>query len=69
MTASADGREIDFHRKRSLNSDISELHAGDHVRLVEAVRESRPHASAMQVADKHHLAQGVTMGQIIQAQR
>lgn len=49
MIASADGREIYFHRNSLLNADFDELQAGTSVRFVEERGDKGPQASSVQV--------------------
>ena len=54
MIASADGREIYFHRNSLLNAEFDELQAGTSVRFVEEMGDKGPQASSVQVESKHH---------------
>lgn len=54
MIASADGREIYFHRNTLLNADFDNLQAGISGRFVEQMGDKGPQASSIQVEGKHH---------------
>lgn len=55
IIASADGREIYFHRHSLLNVSLEELHPGDEVRFAEEAGEQGPQASSVTIVGKHHI--------------
>lgn len=52
--ATADGRDIYFHRNSVLNGDFEHLAVGTEVRFAEEVGEQGPQASTVKVVGKHH---------------
>ena len=53
--ASADGREIYFHRNSVLNADFDKLETGMEVRFTEEQGDEGPQASTVQLVGKHHI--------------
>ncbi|MGD8885623.1 MAG: ribosome-associated translation inhibitor RaiA [Gammaproteobacteria bacterium] len=53
--ASADGREIYFHRNSLLNGDFDALQPGDKVRYDEEMGEKGPQASSVKLLGKHNI--------------
>jgi ribosomal subunit interface protein len=53
--ATADGREIYFHRNSVLNASFNQLKPGTEVRFSEETGDEGPQASSVHVIGKHHL--------------
>lgn len=53
--ASADGREVYFHRNSVVDADFDSLSPGTEVRFVEESGEMGPQASTVSVIGKHHI--------------
>lgn len=53
--ATADGREIYFHRNSVLNADFDDLQPGDEVRFAEEPGDQGPKATTVRRVGKHHL--------------
>jgi cold shock CspA family protein/ribosome-associated translation inhibitor RaiA len=53
--ASADGREIYFHRNSVADGDFDRLEVGQEVRFSEAAGEKGPQATIVRLVGKHHL--------------
>jgi cold shock CspA family protein/ribosome-associated translation inhibitor RaiA len=53
--ATADGREIYFHRNSVINANFDRLEPGTEVRFSEEAGDQGPQASTVQVIGKHHL--------------
>ncbi len=53
--ASADGREVYFHRNSVVDADFDNLTPGAEVRFVEEPGEQGPQASTVKLIGKHHL--------------
>lgn len=53
--ATADGREIYFHRNSVINASFDRLEPGTEVRFSEEAGDQGPQASTVQVIGKHHL--------------
>ena len=54
--ATADGREIYFHRNSLLNANFDKLEPGAEVRFSEEAGDKGPQASSVHVIGKHHVA-------------
>jgi ribosomal subunit interface protein len=54
--ATADGREVYFHRNSVLNASFDKLDAGVEVRFAEEAGDRGPQASSVHVVGKHHIA-------------
>jgi len=57
IIASADNREIYFHRHSVLNDDFDNLHVGAEVRFDEEKGEEGPQASTVVLLGKHHIVE------------
>ena len=55
LIATADGREIYFHRNSVLNGDLDRLDVGAEVRFNEEMGDKGPQATSVQVIGKHHI--------------
>ncbi len=53
--ASADGREIYFHRNSVIGADFDSLEVGTEVRFSEAVGDEGPQATSVRPVGKHHI--------------
>jgi len=55
LIATADGREIYFHRNSVLNDEFAKLSVGSHVTFAEEVGDKGPQASTVKLMGKHSL--------------
>jgi ribosomal subunit interface protein len=55
IIATADGREIYFHRNSVVDTTFDQLQVGDEVRFIEQQGESGPQASTVHLCGKHHI--------------
>jgi ribosomal subunit interface protein len=53
--ATADGREVYFHRNSLLNAKLEEIESGAEVRFDEEIGDKGPQASSVSLIGKHHL--------------
>jgi cold shock CspA family protein len=55
--ATADGRDVYFHRNSILDVDFDQLKIGDEVRYAEEDGEAGPQASSLHLIGKHHIVE------------
>ena len=55
LIATADGREVYFHRNSIVDASFDKLNTGMEVRFVEEAGERGPQASTVRIIGKHHL--------------
>lgn len=55
--ATADGRDVYFHRNSILDADFDQLQVGDEVRYAEEAGEAGPQASSVHLIGKHHIVE------------
>lgn len=53
--ASADGRDIYFHRNSVVNAEFDSLEEGMEVRFAEVMGDNGPQASSVHIVGKHHI--------------
>ncbi|KAF0191502.1 MAG: cold-shock DNA-binding domain-containing protein [Gammaproteobacteria bacterium] len=56
MIATADGREVYFHRNSVIDEDFDRLAIDNEVRFIEESGEQGPQASTVRAVGKHHIA-------------